>query len=348
MSIVVHVDLDAFYASVAQRDQPALRGQPVAIAHGGRRSVVLTASYEARPFGVHSAMPLYQALERCPQLVVVPPDFEAYKAASAGVFASVREVARAVERLSLDEAYLDLGEVTIGEATVVACALKARVRERTGLALSAGVASGKMVAKIASDDAKPDGLVVVALGCEAAYLAGKPVGRLWGVGPKTERRLRQLGIERVEQIAALSDERAAELFGRGGPAFRDLALGIDRRPVAEDDEVRSISSEETFEYDERSAATLLGVVRAQAAELEERLRKRELRAFTVGVKVKLADFSVLGRQTTLAQPTDRAAVIYGAAAHCLRRAGLNGRAVRLIGTRVASLVEHPPEQIPLL
>ena len=347
MSIVVHVDLDAFYASVAQRDDPTLSGKPVAISHSGRRSVVLTASYEARPYGVRSAMPLYQALERCPELIVVPPDFAAYKAASAAVFALVREVARAVERLSLDEAFLDLGNVTIDEATQTARELKERVRAQTGLTLSAGVASGKMVAKIASDDGKPDGLLVVAPGSEAAYLAEKPVARLWGVGPKTERRLRELGIERVGQVGALSDGRAVELFGRGGPAFRDLALGIDTRPVVEDDEVRSISSEETFEYDERSVPALLQTVRAQAQELEERLRKRELRAFTVGVKIKLADFSVLGRQTTLAQPTDRAAVIYGAAAHCLRRAALNGRAVRLIGTRVASLVERPAEQIAL-
>ncbi|MDE2571129.1 MAG: DNA polymerase IV, partial [bacterium] len=220
----------------------------------------------------------------------------------------------------------------------------ARVREETGLTLSAGVAGGKMLAKIASDDGKPDGLMVVPLGTEAAYLAEKPVARLWGVGPKTERRLRELGIERIAQVAALSEERAVELFGRGGVAFRELALGIDERPVVEDDEVRSISSEETFEYDERSPGALLHVLRAQSEELEERLRKRDLRAFTVGVKVKLADFSVLGRQTTLVQPTDRAGVIYGAAAFCLRRAALQGRAVRLIGTRVAGLVERPPEQ----
>lgn len=342
---IVHVDLDAFYASVAQRDDPSLRGKPVVVSGNSRRSVVLTASYEARPFGVRSAMPLYQALERCADLVVVRPDFAAYKAASGAVFAIIREAASVVERLSLDEAFLDLGEVTIDEAADVARELKARVRAQTGLTLSAGVAGGKMVAKIASDDGKPDGLVVVPAGTEAAYLAEKPIGRLWGVGPKTERRLRELGIERIAQVAELSDDRALELFGRGGIAFRDLALGIDDRPVIEDDEIRSISSEETFEYDVRSLPLLLQVLRTQAEELEERLRKRELRAFTVGVKVKLADFRVLGRQTTLAQPTDRAAVIYGAAAHCLKRAALEGRAVRLIGTRVAGLVEKPPEQI---
>ncbi|HVA36053.1 MAG TPA: DNA polymerase IV [Candidatus Dormibacteraeota bacterium] len=344
---IVHVDLDAFYASVAQRDDPSLRGKPVAVSRNARRAVVLTASYEARPFGVRSAMPLYQALERCPRLVVVPPDFAAYKGASAAVFAIIREAARAIERLSLDEAYLDLDDATIDQAVQIARALKARVRAETGLTLSAGVASGKMVAKIASDDGKPDGLVVVPAGTEAAYLADKPVARLWGVGPKTEIRLRELGIERIAQVAELSDERAIALFGRGGIAFRDLALGIDDRPVIEDDEVRSISSEETFEHDERSLEALLRVVRAQADELEERLRKHELRAFTVGVKVKLSDFSVLGRQTTLAQPTDRAAVVYGAAAFCLKRAALDGRAVRLIGTRVAGLVERPPEQISL-
>jgi len=347
MKTVVHVDLDAFYASVAQRDDPALRGKPIAVSGSSRRAVVLTASYEARPFGVRSAMPLYQARELCPKLLVVPPNFAAYRVASAAVFAIIREKARAIERLSLDEAFLDLGDLTIDEAADVARFLKARVRAETGLTLSAGVAAGKMVAKIASDDGKPDGLVIVPAGTEAAYLADKPVGRLWGVGPKTERRLRELGIERIAQVAELSDECAMELFGRGGVAFRDLALGIDHRPVVEDDEVRSISSEETLEYDERSTSMLLKIVKTQALELEERLRARELRAFTVGVKVKLADFSVLGRQTTLAQPTDRGDVIYGAAAYCLKRAQLKGRAVRLIGTRVAGLVEKPPEQISL-
>ena len=345
--MILHADLDAFYASVAQRDDPRLRGKPVVVSGSSRRAVVLTASYEARPFGVRSAMPLFMARERCPDLVVVPPDFEKYRAASATVFEIFRRHALVVEGMSLDEAFLDVGDVALSDAVAVAGSVKREVRGTTSLTISIGVATGKMVAKIASDEGKPDGLVAVPPGTEQAYLSGKAVGCLWGIGPKTQARLRERGIERIEQIAALDDEQLRDLFGRWGAGVRDLACGIDPRRVSHDDSVRSISSEETFESDVSEIGAMLPIVREQALELSERLKRRSLCAHTVGVKIKFHDFSVTGRQSTLAQPTDDARVIGGIAAFCLRHAGIDGKAVRLIGVRVSSLVPRAAKQLAL-
>ena len=345
--MILHADLDAFYAAVAQRDDPRLRGIPLVVSGRSRRAVVLTASYEARPFGVRSAMPLFMALERCPQLTVVPPDFEKYREASHAVFAILRDEARVVERLSLDEAFCDLGECDVDKAVSVAKRVKQSVFNATRLTISIGVATSKTVAKIACDDGKPDGLVVVPPLTEAAYLAEKPVSRLWGVGPKTDARLRSAGIELIGQLALLDDERLYELFGRWGREMRDLARGVDRRRVSDDESVRSISSEETFEHDITDAHALVAAVRVQALELSERLRSRGLVARTVGVKVKLADFSVRGRQTSLAQPTDDHRIIGAAAAFCLQRASVEGSRVRLIGTKVAALTTAGAKQLGL-
>jgi DNA polymerase-4 len=345
--MILHADLDAFYAAVAQRDDPRLRGIPLVVSGRSRRAVVLTASYEARPFGVRSAMPLFMALERCPQLTVVPPDFEKYREASRAVFAILHDEARVVERLSLDEAFCDLGDCDVDHALGVAKRVKASVLQATRLTISIGVATSKTVAKIACDEGKPDGLVVVPPSTEAAYLADKPVSRLWGVGPKTDARLRAAGIEKIGQLALLDDERLFALFGRWGREMRDLARGVDQRRVNDDESVRSISSEETFEHDVTDVHSLVIAVRAQASELSERLRRQGLVAKTVGVKVKLADFSVRGRQTSLAQPTDDHRIIGTAAAFCLQRASVEGSRVRLIGTKVATLTTAGPKQLGL-
>ncbi|MEA2688275.1 MAG: polymerase, partial [Candidatus Eremiobacteraeota bacterium] len=212
--MIVHFDLDAFYASVAQRDDPSLRGVPLAISGSSRRAVVLTASYEARPFGVRSAMPLYRALELCPHLTVVPPDFTAYRESSRRVFEIFADGSRAVEGLSLDEAYVDVPAGDLDEAVAFAQRVRARIHEEVGLTASAGVASVKMVAKIASDANKPNGLTVVPPGTEAAYLAPMPVGRLWGIGPKTQPRLERAGIRTIADVAALDEARLYDLFGR--------------------------------------------------------------------------------------------------------------------------------------
>jgi len=347
MAFVAHFDIDAFYASVAVRDDPNLRGKPVAVAGRHRRAVVLTASYEARPFGVRSAIPLYRALELCPQLVVVPPDMQRYKAISREVFAIFGAAGHAVEGLSLDEAFVDLGDITLDEARAFAAAIRAKVRELTGLTVSAGVATGKMVAKTASDGCKPDGLLAIAAGDEAAFLAPLPAGRLWGVGPKTATRLQTFGITTIGQIAALEEPAARTIFGSWGPSVRDLARGIDTRKIEPERETKSISSETTFEYDVRDERKLVEILRELALEVAEKLEREDCTASTVGIKIKRADFRVFGRQTHLAEPTREARLIYRAAVHCLRRANLAGTPVRLLGLRVASIGLGNAKQISL-
>jgi DNA polymerase-4 len=344
--MIVHFDLDAFYASVAQRDEPALRGAPLAVSGRSRRAVVLTASYEARPFGVRSAMPLYRALELCPQLLVVPPNFTAYRETSLRVFAIFGENGRAVEGLSLDEAFVAAGE-QLDDAIAFAERVRARVRDEVGLTVSAGVAAVKMVAKIASDANKPDGLTIVPPGTEAAYLAPMPVGRLWGIGPKTQPRLEAAGVRTIGDVATLGEARLYELFGRAGTFYRDLARGIDDREVDPTRERKSISTEETFEYDERDERRILALLRVQADELARDLQKQQLRGSTVGVKIKKADHTVTGRQTSLAVATDDADAIHDAAVWCWERAGMQGLPIRLLGTRVASLTEEKARELKL-
>ena len=344
---ILHFDLDAFYASVAQRDDPSLRGIPLAVSGSSRRAVVLTASYEARPFGVRSAMPLYSALELCPQLTVVGPDLRRYREASESVFAIFEDGARAVEGLSLDEAFVDLSDLGFDEAVVFAERVRARVRAEVGLTASGGVATAKMVAKIASDLRKPDGLTIVRPGTEAAFLAPLPVGRLWGIGPKTLPRIEAAGVRTIADVAALDDARLAALFGRSGAFYRDLARGIDEREVDPSRERKSISTEQTFEYDVRDETRVLAVLREQADELAEDLRVRGLRGSTVGIKIKRADFTITGRQTTLATPTNEAASILDAALWCWHRAEVVGTPIRLLGTRIASLTDEEERELSL-
>ena len=345
--MILHFDLDAFYAAVAQRDDPSLRGKPLAVAGSSRRSVVLTASYEARPFGVRSATPLYKALAACPQLVVVPPDFAKYRAASEAVFAILAQGAGAVEGLSLDEAFVALPTADLDASAAWARRVRARVRQEVGLTISAGLAAGKMVAKIASDSCKPDGLAVVPPGTERAYLAPLPIGRLWGIGPKTQVRLQAAGIATMGDVAALDDARAFALFGRSGREVRALAAGIDDRVVDGGRERKSISTEETFEYDVRDEAHIVTLLLLQADELAEALRERSLRAATIGIKIKRTDFTVVARQTQRAVPTDAADDIYAAAVHCWQRSAMAGKPIRLLGTRVAGLTDAVPRELSL-
>lgn len=342
--MIAHFDIDAFYASVAQLDEPSLRGKPLAVSGDSRRSVVLTASYEARPYGVRSAMPLFKAKALCPELVVAPPNFARYKELSRAVFAILARGANAVEGLSLDEAYVAIGTNDFDAAIAYAKGVRTAVRAEVGLTVSAGVAAQKMVAKIASDAAKPDGLMAVPAGAEAAYLAQLPVGRLSGIGPKTQKRLEQHNIATIGEIAALGDEAAFALFGRGGKAVRELARGNDTRGVSSERETRSISSESTFEFDVRDEAELRATVAELSVDVARRLQIDALRGSTIGVKIKLSNFTILGRQTTAAVATDDAATIEAAALHCLARAALDGAAVRLLGVRVASLTEEPARQ----
>ena len=342
--MIAHFDVDAFYANVEIRDNPSLRGKPVAVAGSSRRAVVLTASYEARPFGVKSAVPLWRALEACPHLIVVPPNMQKYRDVSRDIFAIFERRGHPVQGLSMDEAFVDFGEISLADATALAQTIREEIHAAVGLTVSAGVASGKMVAKILSDSCKPNGLQALVPGEEAAFLAPLPVGRLWGIGPKTQARLSERNISTIGDVAALSDEQARLLFGSWGLEVRDLARGIDRRPVETDRETKSISTEETFEYDVRDERRLHAVLREQAIELAQKLQRENLCACTIGIKIKRADFKIVGRQTNLAEPTAEARRIFAAAVHCLRRAGIEQAAVRLLGTKVASLVQGEPKQ----
>lgn len=346
--MIVHFDIDAFYASIAQRDDPTLRGKPVAVAGDSRRAVVLTASYEARAFGVRSAIPLYRALELCRELIVVAPTFTRYREASRAVFAIFSRGAKAVEALSLDEAYVDFEAHVQEDAIMYARNARRKVREEVGLAVSVGIARRKLLAKIASDDAKPDGLRVVEPGSEAAYLHMLPVGRLWGIGPKTEARLALAGITLIGQVAELGDEAVFALFGRQGREIREAARGNDERIVESDRVTQSLSSETTFEHDLRSTEDVLKHLDELCEDVADRLRSHNLRAQTIGLKIKRADFRVFTRQTTLSQPTDSAAMIRAAASQCLKRYYGHGESIRLVGLRVGTLAQGDPVQMSFL
>jgi len=346
--MIVHFDIDACYAAVEVRDDPSLRGKPLAVAGSSRRAVVLTASYEARPFGVRSAIPLFRARVMCPELVVVPPNHQHYRAVSREVFAIFEDGAKAVEGLSLDEAFVDIGAAETDDVVAFAKNVRERVRSELGLTVSAGVARGKMTAKIASDSCKPDGLAVVPPGTEAVFLAPQPVGRLWGVGPKAQARLAQAGVTTIGEFAMLDDARLFALFGRTGKMLRELARGNDDRTVSADRDTVSVSTEETFEFDVREHGKLRDVLREQSLEIAERLRQHGVRGASVGVKLKGADFKITSRQTHLNEPTDDPEAIYSAAERCLQRAHADGVPIRLIGIRIGDLTEETTRQMSLL
>ena len=339
---ILHVDMDAFYASVEIRDDPRLRGQPVAVGGSARRGVVLAASYEARPYGVHSAMPMARALRLCPGLIVVPPHFDRYVEASEQVFAIFHEFTPEVEGLSLDEAFLDVTRsiALFGSAEEQAAKIKARIRERLGLTASVGIAEVKFAAKVASDLRKPDGLVVVPQGGVAAFLAPLPVSRLWGVGPKTEKVVLALGLRTIGDVAKAEDAWLERELGSLGPWLSALARGIDPRPVEPDREAKSIGAEETFEED-LEGEDLHPFLHGQALRVAARLRRAGVRARAIHLKVKSATFHTTTRQRTLPEPTDDGALIYTVVRELLTHVP-PGR-VRLTGVHAS----HLGAQLPL-
>lgn len=305
---IVHVDMDAFYASVEQRDRPELRGQPVVVAWTGPRSVVCAASYEARRFGVHSAMSVARAQRLCPQAVYVAPDFERYRAVSRQVRAIFARHTDLIEPLSLDEAYLDVtvDKQGLGTATEVARAIRAEIRAETQLTASAGVAPNKFLAKIASDWNKPDGLFVIKPGQVLAFLRDLPVRKVPGVGKVTQARLEELGIRTVGE---LGERPAAELerhFGRYGMRLYELARGIDTRPVEPDQAVQQVSSETTFDIDLR-LDQLDETLERLAGKVWEQARKKGVAGRTVVLKLKTDRFRILTRSHTQPQPVASAA-----------------------------------------
>jgi DNA polymerase-4 len=347
---IIHLDLDAFYASVEQLDDPGLRGRPVIVGGTSGRGVVCAASYEARRFGVRSAMPTVEARRRCPEGVFLPPRFERYGDLSRAVFAVYRRYTPLVEPLSLDEAFLDVtgSRALHGEPEPIARKVKGEVREATGLTVSAGVADCKMAAKIASDLGKPDGLVAVPPGTTAAFLAPLPVARLWGVGKVTEQALRALGIATIGDLARFPEQVLVERFGTQGAHMRALARGDDPRPVVPGEEARSIGAEDTFERDLAGQDALLPQLLDQCVRVARRLREGGLRGRVVTLKIKYADFEQLTRRSTMPHPTDDAGEIYRSIREDLGRAGLD-RPVRLTGVTVSGFdaVEGAPAQLGL-
>jgi DNA polymerase-4 len=339
MRRIVHIDMDAFYASVEQRDRPELRGRPVAV--GGSpesRGVVAAASYEARQHGIRSAMPMSRATRLCPDLSIVPPDFAKYRAVSSLVFALCRGVTPLVEPLSLDEAYLDVTENTWGEplGVEVAKRLKAAIREATGLTASAGVAPNKFLAKIASGWRKPDGLTVVAPERIEWFLQQLPVDALWGVGPATAKRLRERGIHRLVDVRIADPEALHATVGSMADWLRKLSVGEDDRPVVPDRASKSSSSEITYAQDLTDLARIQEEVAGMARDNARWLGRQKMVARTVVIKVRYSDFTTITRSHT-DEATSDPELIARRAVTLLERTEAGKRPVRLLGAGVHNL-----------
>jgi DNA polymerase-4 len=346
--VIAHADMDAFYAAIEQLDDPALRGRPVLVGHPNARGVVLTASYEARPYRVGSAMPMAQARRRCPQAVIVPPRFDRYQEVSAAIMRVFGDFSPEVEALSLDEAFLDMtgSERLFGAPEVIGHRLKTAIREATGgLTASVGISATKYVAKVASGSQKPDGLTVVRLEDAKTWLAAFPVSRLWGAGPKTEARLHQLGLHMIGDVARADPHFLSAKLGSVGLHFYNLAQGEDPRPVVGRRASKSIGSEHTLEKDVRAKADIRLHLRQSADTIARRLRKKGYVAFGVGIKLKTASFQLLTRQHRLSEPTDVAERLYSVGIDLLDRVDHPGP-FRLIGmaaydlTGTMELLQH--------
>lgn len=343
---VLHVDMDAFYASVEMLDFPELRGKPLLVGSDRPRGVVAAASYEARKFGCRSAQPMAVAKRHCPSAVVVFPRMARYQEMSERVFAILESFSPLVEPLSIDEAFLELTgtERLLGPAPEVARAIKDRVRGETGLTASVGVAPNKFLAKIASDLEKPDGLVVVEEGDVDRVLLPLPVERLWGVGPKTAARLHEMGFHRVADLRALDEARLRERFGEAGAHFFLLCRGRDERPVVPVGEAKSLGSENTFEEDVEDPAEVRAVLLEHVETVARRLRRHGLRARGVSLKIRYGKFETITRAATLPEGTDVTAALWKCAASIFDRwAGEGFRPVRLIGM-TAGHIETGPRQ----
>jgi len=330
-AIIAHADMDAFYAAVEQLDDPALRGRPVLVGPRSGRGVVLTASYEARPFGVGSAMPMARALRQCPGAVVVPPRFERYEAVSRQLMAALADFSPWVEALSLDEAFIDMSgaEHLFGPPAEMAAKIRQAIRDATGLSASVGISGTKYVAKVASAAAKPNGVQVVAPEAAAAWLAPMPVKRLWGAGPVTQRRLQDAGFARIGDIAAAQPGELERRLGSSGAHFRTLARGEDPRTVARRRSARSMGSDRTLSEDVSDPAEIVRHLTRAADRVGRRLRRKGYLAHGVRVRLKTTDFRMLTRQRQIL-PTDAGGDLLAGALALLGQFGHPGP-FRLVG-----------------
>lgn len=348
---IFHVDMDAFFASVEVRDDPSLVGKPVLVGGVGRRGVVAAASYEARRFGCHSAQPMAVALRRCPHAVVLPPRFSAYGEASEQAFEVFGSFSPLVEGLSIDEAFIDMTgtERLHGPPRQAAQALRAAVHERTRLTCSVGISAVKFIAKIASARNKPDGLTEVPPGTELEFLAPLPLAKLWGVGPKTEARLREHGVRTVGELRRLSADTLQRWFGDHGRHLHALAHASDDREVVPGRERKQVSHEDTYAVDVVGEELLRRKLLSQATRVADRLTAKGIGGRKVQLKIRDTDFRTETRQCTLPEPTSEARVIYEAVCRLLKEVELRGRSFRLTGVGVGQLVaREAPQQLELL
>jgi DNA polymerase-4 len=343
MRAIIHVDMDAFYASVEQRDNPSLRGKPIIVGGHAQRGVVVAASYEVRPFGVRSAMPMARAMKAAPHAIVVKPRFQAYAEASEQVFAIFERYTPLIEPLSLDEAFLDVTASVglFGAPADIARRIRKEIADELNLPASAGISTVKFVAKIASDLAKPNGQREVRPEETVAFLAGLPVSRLWGVGPKTEEALKQAGLKTIGDVAQRDVEWLEGRLGSSGRHLWELAHGIDTREVVPDRAAKSVGAEDTFEEDLVGVEALKPHVHSQALRVGRRLRRAGVKGRAVQLKVKFSDFTLITRRTTLREATDDGQTLYRAALELLERAH-EGKPIRLTGVSL-QLDEEPPQ-----
>lgn len=344
---IMHVDMDAFFASVEQRDDPALQGKPVIVGGKSRRSVVATASYEARAFGVHSAMPLSQARRLCPHGCFVAPRFEAYREASDAIHQVMLHYADAYEPISLDEAFLDISGMGNQYPTLGAIgrAIKEEIRSAVHLTASVGIAPNKFLAKMASDMKKPDGLCIIPYGREREVLAPLPVRRLWGVGEVTEKKLLAAGFRTIADIQEAPPEKLSALLGNQGTLLKDLSFGIDDRPVVSSRQVKSIGDESTYEYDLTDRQKIDREIAIHSDIVAQRLRRHDLAARTISLKIRFASFKTIMRSLSLEEGTNLQETIDSTCQTLLSRIPLT-EGIRLIGVTASNL--GAPLSIPSL
>lgn len=337
---IVHVDMDAFFAAVEQRDHPEIRGRPVVVGGRGERSVVAAASYEARKFGIHSALPMRRALRLCPDLVIMPARFSVYRQVSDQIRAVFARYTDLVEPLALDEAFLDVTEPRQGppSGTLIARAIKRDIFAETGLTASAGVATGKFLAKVASGMQKPDGLTVILPEQELAFLAALPVEKFFGVGPATSARMRTLGLTTGAHLKAFGKDALEAEFGKVGRLFYDIACGVDERRVEPNRERKSIGSEVTFEHDRAGVEELDPTLVQLADEVVGGMVGRGLRGRTVTVKMRFADFKTITRSYTSQNPLSELDEVLALARRLAFEKGEADEPIRLLGVTISQFV----------